>query len=706
MGFLRRGAAVGMVSAILASPALGQVGSGPVPGPVASTENTSGVTVYDEKFFSAYAVVTARDMLERIPGLSGLFPSGVQPTEAKRGLRSETDQVLINGKRNTGKNNNVSDFLERIPATQVLRVEVISGNVKEINASVGGRVVNIILRTDKASGSGTFVAGFIKLSDGQVHPSGQVSYSVEAGPWSTTMGLETRARLQPLDVTDKIVSPAGQITGRLAETRDRDRQEYTGRARVAYSFPGGESLQVSLFDLYYPQADKDTSRLFSVTSLGETNLSATESRIKGHDAKFELTSDYVKPFGSSSKFLGLAVVNRNNIVRASEVFSIFNFAPTQTGGDSRNEKRDEKILRGTIQTDITNNQKLEYGVEGTKTKLDKNLDFFSLANGVRVNVPVFNSKTKISEDRIEVFSTYSWKPFTALEIEPGLAAEFSWLDQNGKDVTAHRTFKFVKPSFNIWYNLAERDRIFFSFKRDVGQLTFEDFGASFIREDNELVAGNPNLVPEKAWVFELGTEYRLANDAGLFQAKGFYKRVSDVNDRVPLGPTFSGPGNLGSGQNYGVRLESSLKLIKLGLFDGVIGGTYLLQKSKVRDPFSGKDRRFALQPKYEATFNYRQDVQSIGLSFGAEYAHFGPFVQSDFARFDRRTTGGDVRLFVEKQLGRGLVLRLFNGNALQISNTRDRTLYSISQASGQVLSQEYRIEKPTHFWGVRLRGTF
>ncbi len=696
-------------SALVSGPALAQgAPAGPLPqvSPVPVIDERQGITVYDDNFFRAYGVVTARDMLERIPGMSGLFPAFGQPVEARRGLRSEKDQVLINGKRNTGKNTNVADYLERIPATQVLRIEVISGNVKEIDSAVSGRVVNIVLRTDKATGSGTFVAGFIFISTGQAHPTGQLSYSIETGPWSATMGVETRARLQPLDVNDKIVASNGATTGRLDEVRARDRQEYTGRARFGYAFPGGENLQFGFFKFYYPLKDTDTSRKFALTATGELPIFAIEDRTEGHDGKFELTSDYVKPFGSSSKFLGLVVYSHNSVVRDSQDFTLFQFGNQQTGGDARNEVRTEKILRGTIQTDVAANQQLELGVELAQTNLDKDLDFFSLVGGRRVDLRVFNSDTKIKENRVEVFSSYSWKPVSGLEIEPGLAGEFSWLDQNGRDVTESRKFKFAKPSLNVWYNITERDRAFVSLLRDVGQLTFEDFAASFIREDNEFVAGNPNLVPEKAWVFEVGNEYRLANDAGLLQLKGFYKRVSSVNDRVQLGPAFSGPGNLGNGIAYGVRLESSLKLAKLGLFDGVVGGTYLIQDSEVTDAFSGKKRRFGKQPKYEATFNYRHDIQSWGFSYGVEYTHFGPSIESDFGRFDRRTTGADGRFFVEKQLGRGLILRAFNGNAFKISNTRQRTLYATGQAAGRVTSIEYRDEKPSSFFGFRLRGTF
>jgi hypothetical protein len=638
--------------------------------------------------------------------MSGLFPVGFQAAEAKRGLRSETDQVLINGKRNTAKNSSVTDYLERIPATQVLRIEVISGNVKELDSAVSGRVVNIILKEEEGSGSGAFAGGFIYISNGVTRPSGQLSYSFDKGPVTVTLAAETRARFQPADVNDQVAGPGGQPIGRLVEFRERDRQEYTARGRMSYAMANGDSLQMSGFYLYYPYDDVDLTRSFRFTPAGEIQLSAVEDRTTGHDAKIELTSDYVRQIGGASKFLGLAVFNRNTIVRDSDIRNVLPFGSVAAGGDARDEQRREIILRGTFQVELDEGHEFEVGAEGALTKLDKDLDFFAIRGGQRVDLGVFNSDTVIKEDRAEVFSTYSWKPVSTVEIEPGVAVEFSTLDQQGPDVVERRKFKFAKPSLNIWYNATPRNRVFFSFVRDVGQLTFEDFAASFIREDDELVAGNPNLVPEKAWAFELGNEYRLANDAGVIQLRGFYRRVNDVNDEVPLGPGVSGPGNLGNGHHYGGEIELSFKLSKLGLFDAVISGSYLLQDSSVVDAFTGRKRRFGRQPRYESTFNYRHDIQAWGLAYGLEYTHNGPVIESDFTRFDRRTTGGDARVFAEKQLNGGLLLRVFMGNAFKIRNTRARTVFAVSQADGRVLQREFRAEKPTYFIGVRLRSTF
>ena len=134
-----------------------------------------------------------------------------------------------------------------------------------------------------------------------------------------------------------------------------------------------------------------------------------------------------------------------------------------------------------------------------------------------------------------------------MEIETGLAAEYSALTQIGSDVGTERSFTFVKPSLDIWYNADAATQLWFSARRDVGQLDFDDFVATVNREHNEVLSGNPNLAPEKSWDFEIGAERRLNNGAGVINGRVFYRRVNDVKDLIPLGLEGSQPGNLGSG---------------------------------------------------------------------------------------------------------------------------------------------------------------
>ncbi|MCH2324172.1 MAG: TonB-dependent receptor plug domain-containing protein [Pseudomonadales bacterium] len=79
--------------------------------------------VYPASYFAEYFPVSADDMLNRIPGIGLALRGG----NSGRGLGSGEGEVLINGQRITGKNNEGRDQLNRISADQVEYIEIIRG---------------------------------------------------------------------------------------------------------------------------------------------------------------------------------------------------------------------------------------------------------------------------------------------------------------------------------------------------------------------------------------------------------------------------------------------------------------------------------------------------------------------------------------------------------------------------------------------------
>ena len=87
------------------------------------TDEDSTVT-YPAEFFSQFEPFSVNDMLDRIPGINvarGGGGGGGGPGSSgggnRRGLGMGGDQVLINGRRIAGKENEGSSQLSRIPAS-------------------------------------------------------------------------------------------------------------------------------------------------------------------------------------------------------------------------------------------------------------------------------------------------------------------------------------------------------------------------------------------------------------------------------------------------------------------------------------------------------------------------------------------------------------------------------------------------------------
>src|SRR5208283_5229351 len=81
----------------------------------------SGVLNYEAAFFADARPNTAYDMISRVPGFS--FDDG----NTARGFAGTAGNVLIDGQRPTSKTDDLQSILQRIPAPDVERIEVIRG---------------------------------------------------------------------------------------------------------------------------------------------------------------------------------------------------------------------------------------------------------------------------------------------------------------------------------------------------------------------------------------------------------------------------------------------------------------------------------------------------------------------------------------------------------------------------------------------------
>ena len=105
--------------------------------------------LYPASYFTEFSPVTALDMVNRIPGMdvSSNDGGGGNASRGGRGLGSggSGTQILIDGKRTAGKNNNTAGQLDRIMANQVEYIELIRGTGGELDVRGGTQIANIVL---------------------------------------------------------------------------------------------------------------------------------------------------------------------------------------------------------------------------------------------------------------------------------------------------------------------------------------------------------------------------------------------------------------------------------------------------------------------------------------------------------------------------------------------------------------------------------
>ena len=111
------------------------------------SEDEATVT-YPASYFTQYGSVSAKDMIDRIPGVGSTTGGGPSSTGGFRGAGGGrggrgfgsgggASEILVNGKRTAGKSNATSGLLDRINADQVDYIQIIRGTSGELDVQIG-----------------------------------------------------------------------------------------------------------------------------------------------------------------------------------------------------------------------------------------------------------------------------------------------------------------------------------------------------------------------------------------------------------------------------------------------------------------------------------------------------------------------------------------------------------------------------------------
>ena len=115
--------------------------------PTSPAVSASRTTVYQSSFFAQYAPRTALDIVQRVPGFS-LDLGATQTQQGSvdvRGFAGTAGNVVINGARPSTKAETLDVTLSRIPAQQVIRVELGPGDLYGSDYAGKSQVLNVVL---------------------------------------------------------------------------------------------------------------------------------------------------------------------------------------------------------------------------------------------------------------------------------------------------------------------------------------------------------------------------------------------------------------------------------------------------------------------------------------------------------------------------------------------------------------------------------
>jgi outer membrane receptor protein involved in Fe transport len=688
-------ATAGMAALTLAAPSAAQS--------AAPTGQSSRKTSYDAACFAQYAPRTALDIAQRVPGFTLDFGNN-----DVRGFAGAAGNVVINGARPSTKSETLDTTLARIPARQVVRVEVSPGDVYGSDYAGKSQVLNVVL-SQQAGIDGNVTASTKRWYTGYINTDIQGSVLVRRGPSTINFSAGTGRNRQLEEGTDNLVDTA---TGALVEHRRKHNSYFNKDPFVAASWSlehGSDDAirvngrwQPSSFDLF------QRNRVSRVGSpVRDDNLIQ-----RYRDPVTELGGDVTRPLaGGAIKFVALATRRkRDDLDKYIQHNGLLDQGATVNGGFEQTvrAKRDETIGRLSWTRSNLLGLSFEAGAEAAYNTLDDQVDLFAIdGNGDRVRIDLPIASATVKEKRGEAYVNVGKTLTPALRIDGGINYEYSNLTVSG-DAAAQRTLKFIKPNLTLDWKPGGGWHTQFSVRRTVAQLNFFDFISFGDLSAGRVTGSNADLEPQRAWEFRATAEHPLFGD-GLLKLDVGADLISKVQDQILIfddkGNAFSGPGNLGKGTRHFATLTLDAPLGRL--WSGLRAKfTATVQRTRVDDPISGQPRNFSgFFPDWQWDFNVRRDIGKFSYGFDLSDRADFTFFRTD--EFDRNFNGGIYgTAFIEYRLTPRTSITLDVDNALNTTGNRDRLLFIPNRAQPAQILDELR-ERNRHLAiGLTLKQSF
>lgn len=561
-----------------------------------------GNSIYQASFFDQYTPQNAMSMISRIPGFS--FDSGSNA----RGFGGSAGNVLIDGARPTSKSDGLRGALERIPASQVLRIEILRGGAGSSEAAGHEIVANVIKKAIETSG--TWGANLIYSPNDEIQPQIEASIAIKLGEWDSLFDMEIAAEPEYRTITRDNFN-ANNKTSHAQETLASLEKVLAINGEGSRPLGGGKLTLNTAFRRSHWHSDK---------SIGTYNANRNQSLepdnygelIQDEDIlKAELGIDWVKEFGDW-KFRAIALTSTLDLrYKHDDTTTFKNTTNTEHSQFSEDSVEKEHIARITYAKISEALFKPEFGVEIANNSLNTQLSL------IENNEPqTLEGADVIEELRGEIFANFTYQLHSGLTLEGGLTAESSEIKVSG-DIAQSQTFNFIKPRLSVNYSIDENSSFTFVANHIVEQLDFNDFAASTNSSEDRTTSGNTGLKPEQASTLSAVYDWRFS-DRGNLNIESVYEFRKDIHEQVFLPSGNQGLGNAGDAELWYVKTNLSLPVDPI-IENGLLDVYYSYKGSEFYDPIINDNRVIYNYIPHYLKIDFRQDVLNYNFSWGLQF---------------------------------------------------------------------------------------
>tara|TARA_A100001391_G_scaffold66729_3_gene42448 strand:+ start:31288 stop:33333 length:2046 start_codon:yes stop_codon:yes gene_type:complete len=665
----------------------------PVP-PLAS--EAAGREVFTPADFASFAPRSALDMLQRVPGFSIDERNGGQG----RGLGQASGNVLLNGERLASKSDSITDQLARIPASNVIRIEIVDGAALDV-PGLTGRVANIIANSTgglqvQFEWRPQLAAEYAKARwlEGVISASGTV------GALDFTFAAEGKPFYGGSGGPNFVTFADGRLEERFSTGIEQgDDTKYSTSLR--YGLPGGAvaNLNASLLLRRFREWQQERTVSPDVPPLFEdiSSLKRGYDYEIGGDVEFDLA-------GGRLKLIGLERYDRLTFRSQAEVDPATGEPITGTLF-SRFTESGERIGRAEYDWGMLGGDWQVSG-EAAFNRLDRISDLFTLAPDGNFTPLDFSAGTGgVTEDRYSASLSHSRALTPSISMQLIVGGEYSRIQQTGSGALA-RSFRRPTGSLSLSWAASERLNVSLKIERRTGQLDFGDVLAEVNLADDNQNAANNQLRPSQNWAYDL----EAARDFGPWgnaTLRLFQRDFTDYTTFVPTPSGGSARGNIDSAQIQGVELYGTFRFEPVGINGARLDYSLNLRESTYTDPVLGGPLPVGFAEPFELELDWRHDVPATDWAWGAglRRTRFNPSFRVDEYGYDHRI-GNAVSLFVEHKDVFGLTVQAKMSNLLQDELVYDRYVFDGPRADDNFLFRENRRREIGRVMEFIIKGSF
>ena len=656
----------------------------------------AGKRVFTPADFARFAPKTAYDMLVQVPGFS------IRGADQERGLGQASENVLINGERVANKSGGAIAQLQRIPAGNVERIEIVDAASLGI-AGLSGQVANVIIKeAQKAAGQFEYNPSFRAHYAEPSFLAGSVSYNGKTGPVEYTLSAKNDPGRGAFGGPVRIFNAEGELTESRHEVFHSEYEQANLQAKFGLDGPGSSVGNLTLG--YMPYWNPVSLRDRRVLASGEERSRTLEGELNGYEAS--INADYEFALGPGRlKLIGLREWEHEPLIQDLIMRFDTTAAPSTGTRFSRDTRLGETILRSEYAWETGSND-FQVSLERAFNSLDQKGALFVLdPEGEFVEVDFPQGTGKVTEVRYEAMGTWS-RPITSnLDLQVAAGGEISHLDRVDDDQEARKFFR-PKGSVNFAWRPSEGWDTSLKLRRRVGQISFYDFLAQPKLSEDRENAGNPDLVPPQSW--EVETE--VARDLGAWgktRLRMFYKRVEDIIDVIPIGENGQGIGNLPRADRLGFESVSTIQFDPIGWTGAKLDLTVGREWTSVEDPLTGEKRHISGVRTKWASAQVRHDIPGTDWAWSAygNYSDYSKyfFLTEVFRSLDLPYVLG---VYVEHKDVLGMTVRASVDNIIESKHRVWRTVYSGFRDRAPIAFIQRNNQLVGPIFSLSIKGTF